>query len=142
MVGIKINKTVRNAVIVIAAIILVFAISSLLPEKNFNEKYEGYDLMTSVGATSATKTYSEYCNEHKNAKLPSASVNVDVLNFDASNSFGSHAENSFYGKDVVVTEDRSSVTWHVEVPEAGFYNISMEYIAIPSRNVNMERIYI
>ena len=140
MVGIKINKTVRNAVIVIAAIILVFAISSLLPEKNFNEKYEGYDLMTSVGATSATKTYSEYCNEHKNAKLPSASVNVDVLNFDASNSFGSHAENSFYGKDVVVTEDRSSVTWHVEVPEAGFYNISMEYIAIPSRNVNMERI--
>jgi len=140
MVGIKINKTVRNAVIVIAAIILVFAISSLLPEKNFNEKYEGYDLMTSVGATSATKTYSEYCNEHKNAKLPSAAVNVDVLNFDASNSFGSHAENSFYGKDVVVTEDRSSVTWHVEVPEAGFYNISMEYIAIPSRNVNMERI--
>ena len=140
MVGIKINKTLRNTIIVIAAIILVFAISSLLPDKSFKEKYEGYDLMTSVGATSTTKTYSEYCNEHKNAKLPSSSVNVDVPNFDASVSFGTRFESSFYGKDVVVTEDRSSVTWHVEVPEAGFYNISMEYIAIPSRNVNMERI--
>ncbi len=140
MVGIKINKTLRNTIIVIAAIILVFAISSLLPEKSFKEKYEGYDLVTSVGATSTTKTYSEYCNEHKNAKLPSSPVDVDVLNFDASVSSGSHVESSFYGKDVVVTDDRSSVTWHVEVPEAGFYNISMEYIAIPSRNVNMERI--
>ena len=140
MVGIKINKTLRNTIIVIAAIILVFAISSLLPDKSFKEKYEGYDLMTSVGATSTTKTYSEYCNEHKNAKLPSSSVDVDVPNFDASVSFGTRFESSFYGKDVVVTEDRSSVTWHVEVPEAGFYNISMEYIAIPSRNVNMERI--
>ncbi|MCR4580477.1 MAG: extracellular solute-binding protein [Treponema sp.] len=140
MVGIKINKTVRNTVIVIAAIILVFAISSLLPDKNFKEKYDGFDLDTSVGATSATKTYTEYCNEHKNAKMPSVTVDVDVLNFDSSVSSGSHVENAFHGKDVVITEDRSSVTWSVDVPESGFYNISMEYIAIPSRNVNMERI--
>ena len=140
MVGIKINKTMRNTVIVIAAIILVFALSSLLPDKSYKDKYEGFDLMTTSGMTSTTKTYSEYCEQHKSARNPSASVAVDILNFDASSSYGTTSEADYYGKDVVVTEDRSSVTWSVDVPEAGFYNISMEYIAIPSRNVNMERI--
>lgn len=140
MVGIKINKTVRNTIIIIAAIILVFAISSLLPEKNYKVKYDGFDLFASVGASSTTKTYTEYCNEHKNARTPSVVVDVDVLDFDQVASFGTYAEPDFHGKDVVITEDRSSVTWSVDVPEAGFYNISMDYIAIPSRNVNMERI--
>ena len=56
MVGIKINKTVRNVIITILVIVLIFVVSSLIPEKNFSEKYEGYDLITSIGATSATKT--------------------------------------------------------------------------------------
>lgn len=140
MVGIKINKTVRNVIITILVIVLIFVVSSLIPEKNFSEKYEGYDLITSIGATSSTKTYSEYMQEHKNAKTPAVSVSVDVVAFDKVNSYGTEAKSDYYGKDVVVTEDRSSVTWYIDVPQAGFYNISMEYIAIPSRNVNMERI--
>ena len=140
MVGIKINKTLRNLIIAIFVIVLVFVVSSLIPEKNFSEKYEGYDLVTSVGATSSSKTYTEYQQEHKNAKTPAISVDVDVKSYDEKTSYGSHAESNYYGKDVVVTEDRSSVTWYVDVPQAGFYNISMEYVAVPSRNVNMERI--
>ncbi len=140
MVGIKINKTVRNVIIAIAVIVLIFVVSSLIPDKGFSEKYEGYDLVTSVGATSATKTYTDYQEEHKNAKNPDITVNVDVFAYDAEKSYGTHTESDYYGKNVVVTEDRSSATWYVDVPQAGFYNISMEYIAIPSRNVNMERI--
>ena len=140
MVGIKINKTLRNLIIAIFVIVLVFVVSSLIPEKNFSEKYDGYDLVTSVGATSSAKTYTEYQQEHKNAKTPAISVDVDVKSYDEKKSYGSHAESNYYGKDVVVTEDRSSVTWYVDVPQAGFYNISMEYVAVPSRNVNMERI--
>ena len=59
MVGIKINKTLRNFLIAIAAIILVFAISSLLPEKDFHEKYENVDFSSLKGSVSATKSYSE-----------------------------------------------------------------------------------
>lgn len=140
MVGIKINKTLRNFIIVLVAVILVFVISSLIPEKTFSEKYEGYDLETSVGVTSSSKTYSEYQIEHKNAATPSVAVDVDVLSYDASKSYGTRLESDYYGKDVVVTDDYSSVTWYVDVPQAGFYNLSMEYIAIPSRNVSMERI--
>ena len=42
MIGIKINKTLRNFIIGVLAIVLVFVLSSLIPEKGFSEKYEGY----------------------------------------------------------------------------------------------------
>lgn len=140
MVGFKINKTLRNVVIALLVIAALVVITSLIPDSNFSEKYEGYDLTTSIGVTSTTKTYAEYLADHKNAKNSSVTVNADVLNFDEALSNGSRIENDYYGKEVVVTDDSSSVTWYVDVPNAGFYNISVEYIAIPSRNVNMERI--
>ncbi len=140
MVGFKINKTLRNVLIAIVVIAALVVITSLIPNNDFSEKYEGYDLTTSIGVTSATKTYAEYQTEHKNAKNASATVDVDVFTFDESLSNGARIQNDYYGKDVVVTDDNSSVTWYVDVPETGFYNISIEYIAIPSRNVNMERI--
>ena len=139
MVGIKINKTLRNVLIVLAAIILVFAISSLIPEKTFKAKYEGFDLSTNVGVTSTSKTYAEYLLEHKNAKSPSVTVDIDVLDYDVTKSYGVSLEGDYYGKDVALTQDESSVTWNVNVEQAGFYNLEIDYIAVPSRNVNMER---
>lgn len=139
MIGFKINKTLRNVIIALLVIIGIFAISSLIPEKDFSRKYEGFDLTTTEDSVSATKSYSEYQNEHSSAAFPANSIAVDVLNCDTDNSYGFRTETGYYGKDVIVTDDESFVTWSVEVPEEGFYNISMEYIAIPSRNINMER---
>ena len=138
MVEFKINKTLRNFLIAVAAIVVVFVIISFLPDKDFSEKYAGVDL-TASELSSTSKTYAEYKKEYSFAKNASATVDVDILSYDAAKSSGTHAEKNYYGKDVVVTEDESFVTWNVQVPESGFYNISMEYIAIPSRNVNMER---
>ena len=140
MVGIKINKTLRNVLITLAVIILIFAIPGFFPVKDFRSKYENYDLTTSIGASSSVKTYDEYLRVHSSAKNPDREVEVDVLDYVESVSNGVHIEKNYKGKDVVFTEEESSVTWKVEVPEAGFYNLSMEYIAVPSRNVNMERI--
>ena len=140
MIGIKINKTLRNVLIALAVIILIFAIPSFFPEKDYHSKYDNYDLSTNVGTVSTTRTYAEYLNEHSAAKSPKSKVNVAVLDFDETKSNGARVENNYKGKDVVFTEEDSSVTWKVEVPEAGFYNINMEYIAVPSRNVNMDRI--
>jgi len=140
MVGIKINKTLRNVLIAVAVIIVLFVVPSFFPDKDFRTKYDGFDLSTNVGSVSATKTYKEYLSEHSSAKNPKNDVEVDVLNFDESKSFGTHVEKNYKGKDVAYTEEKSSVTWKVDVPEAGFYNINIEYVAVPSRNVNMERI--
>ena len=140
MVGIKINKTLRNVLIAIVVIILIFAIPSLFPEKDFRSKYENYDLSTNVGATYSTRTYKEYLADYSSAKAVASRVAVNVLDFVDAESNGVHVEKNYKGKDVVFTEEDSSVTWTVDVPEAGFYNIKMEYIGVPSRNVNMERI--
>lgn len=140
MVKLKVNKTLRNFIIAILVIIFVFALTSLLPEKNFKDKYEGYDLTTNSGVVSSTKTYNDYLMEHASAKNAKSTVDVDIFAWNADKSYGTRIEQSLHGKKAVVTEDRSSVTWNVEVPESGFYNISVEYIATPSRNVDMERV--
>ena len=48
MIGIKINKTLRNVLIALAVIILIFAIPSFFPEKNYHAKYDNYDLQIAL----------------------------------------------------------------------------------------------
>ena len=41
--------------------------------------------------------------------------------------------------NVLYTEDESSVTWTIDVPETGMYNISLNYYTVESRGVDVER---
>ena len=140
MAKIKINKTLRNLLITIGVIVVIFAGTRLIPEKQLSEYYEGFDLSTLQSAVSAGTTYSEYLEMHKNAVAPNYTVPVNVFAYDTEQSTGISIVNNYEGKDVVKTEDNSFVLWSVEVPQAGFYNISMEYICPPSRNLDIERI--
>ena len=140
MVDIKINKTLRNVLIGVLLIVLLFVIGSLFPDKDFREKYEGFDLSSSTEMQSSTRTYSEYLELYSKKKEAKQTVKVDVFAYDEDKSYGVRIQDDYHGKKVVVTEDRSSITWNVDVQEEGFYNISMEYVCIPSRNVEMERI--
>ncbi len=140
MVDIKINKTLRNVLIGVLLIVLLFVIGSLFPGKDFREKYEGFDLSSSTEMQSSTRTYSEYLELYSKKKEAKQTVKVDVFAYDEDKSYGVRIQDDYHGKKVVVTEDRSSITWNVDVQEEGFYNISMEYACIPSRNVEMERI--
>ena len=141
MAKIKINKTLRNFLIAIVVIVGIFVITNLIPEKGLSEKYEGYDLSTSQSAVSAGLSYSEYLTIQKSTKTPNKTVEVDVLAFDEEKSKNTSILYNYEGKNVVLTEDDSSVTWYVDVPEEGFYNIKLEYICVASRNCNMERIF-
>ena len=125
--------------IVIGVIVVVWGIKKLIPEQDRSKKYNGYDLSTTQTAVSAGKTYAEYQNEHKNAVNPELEVPVDIFAFDAEQSSGVQIVNNYEGKDVVLTDDRSYVIWTVDVPQAGFYNLQMEYICPPSRNIDAER---
>ncbi|MCQ2587439.1 MAG: extracellular solute-binding protein [Treponema sp.] len=140
MAKLHLNKTLRNFIIAVAAIYIIFALISLIPVKDNSKEYETLDDSNVSTKLSVVKTYTDYKREHANIKSSVTAVDVDVLNFDEENSTGARIEQNYHGKDVVFTEDRSSVTWTVEVPEEGLYNVEMEYIATPSRNVNMERI--
>ena len=92
MVKLKVNKTLRNTIIVVLAIVLLFAVSKLFPEKDFHSKYEGMDLTSSGGVVSTTKTYNDYLLEHSSAKNAKSTVNVDIFAYDA-DSYGIRPEN-------------------------------------------------
>ena len=79
MAKLKINKTLRNILIAIGVIIIIFVSTKLIPEKKLSDKYEGYDLSTSQSAVSAGISYTEYLAAHKGAKTPDVTVPVDIF---------------------------------------------------------------
>ncbi|MCQ2573628.1 MAG: extracellular solute-binding protein [Treponema sp.] len=134
------NKTLRITIIVVAVLAVIGLVLGLRSNENFHEKYEGFDLSASAGSVVRENTYKEYLASHA-AKYPSQDVSVDIFNYDAVSSSGVLVESDYHGADrALVTKDGSSVTWTVNVPEEGFYNLELNYIATPSRNVNMERV--
>ena len=82
MVDIKINKTLRNVLIGVLLIVLLFVIGSLFPDKDFREKYEGFDLSSSTEMQSSTRTYSEYLELYSKKKEAKQTVKVDVFAYD------------------------------------------------------------
>lgn len=132
------KKAVRIT-LVVCAVVAVFALFTLMPQKDFSEKYAGIDLTAQKSSVTRVNTYSDYLRMQPGRNEPSISVPVDVCSFDGS-SEGVHVQDNYYGSRVLVTEDISFVTWQVDVPEEGFYNLELNYIAVPSRNINMERI--
>jgi len=139
MAKLKLNKTLRNFMIAIGVIVLIFVGTRLIPEKKLSEYYEGYDLSTLQSAVSAGVTYTDYLELHAGSSNPDVTVPVDIFAYDVEQSSGVSVLNDYKGKDVVLTDDSSYVVWTVDVPQSGFYNISLDYICLPSRNVDIER---
>ena len=125
--------------IVICALAAVFALFLLMPQKDFSEKYAGVDLSAQKSSAVRVNTYSDYLVSQSTKNEPNGAVPVDVCSFDGSSN-GVHVQDNYYGSRVLFTDDGSFVSWTVDVPEEGFYNLELDYIAVPSRNVNMERI--
>ena len=133
------NKTLRITIIVVAVIVALLVVLKLLPDEHFKAKYDGFDLSSSSSQIVREGTYREYLASWPE-KYPQQTVSVDVFTYDG-NSKGVRIQDDYQGvSKALITDDGSFVTWNVDVPEEGFYNIEMDYIATPSRNVDMERI--
>lgn len=127
---------------VIAAACLVLWLMSLRPTENFSEKYEGTDLSVDVAGATIEGTYTRYQNAHKGAAKPSRSVEVDLYNYTEGT--GVEVYTDYQGEaKALYTDTDSLVTWEVTIPEAGVYNVYLEYMTVESRGVAIERsIYI
>lgn len=114
-------------------------------EKNYKNKYEGYDLSVDVEGTKREDSYTNYLAKHENGKepvLPDGGIEIDLKNYISGK--GVRFVDSFEGREnVLYTDNDSFVTWKVNIPESGFYNLEMDYFATESRGVAVERgIYI
>ena len=123
----------RNILIGVLVAALVIAGIWLLSrsENSFRSKYEGADLSTDVSGIGRSNTYTSYLEKYANLPAVSEAVEVDLASFEG--------EGGKVCADGVLTADESELTWKVNVPKAGLYNIRLDYLTVESRGVDSER---
>ena len=123
----------RNILIGVLVAALVIAGIWLLSrsENSFRSKYEGADLSTDVSGIGRSNTYTSYLEKYANLPAVSEAVEVDLASFEG--------EGGEVCADGVLTADESELTWKVNIPKAGLYNIRLDYLTVESRGVDIER---
>ena len=123
----------RNILIGIAAAALAITGLVLLSRgpADFREKYEGADLSTDVTGIGRSNTYGAYLAEHEGDPAVTKEVAVELSAFEG--------EGGSLCDDGVMTSDKSELTWKVDVPQAGLYNIRLDYLTVESRGIDVER---
>ena len=123
----------RNILIGILVAVLVIGGLWLLNRSsdNFRDKYEGTDLSTDVTGIGRGNTYTAYAAQYADLPAVSEAVEVDLAAFEGT---GGEA-----CADGVLTDDESELTWKVNVPQAGLYNIRLDYLTVESRGIDIER---
>ncbi len=135
------NSTLKKILItvaVLAAFVVLCVLLSLRDVEDFHDKYEGADLSTDVEGLERTGTYAGYLKQHSDAGLVrDASVDIDLMNYRADDGEVSVSEE--HGRKSLHTGTGSVVSFDVDVPQSGFYNLYMEYLLEESRGVAGER---
>jgi len=133
------NKKLTKVLItigVIAALIVVFVLLSGRKVENFASKYEGTDLSKDVAGMEKEGTYTDYVAAHEIKGYATKEVDIDLTAYTVDE--GKAYESKEYPGSLH-TESDSQVTWTLDIPEAGFYNIYVEYLLPESRGVAAER---
>lgn len=122
----------RNALIWVLVIAVLGAGIWLLSRgsTDFRAKYEGTDLSTDISGIGRSNTYDAYVASYAGEPAVREAVSVDLPAFEGD---GEIREEGVY------TGDDSEITWRVSVPQAGLYNIRLDYLTTQSRGVDIER---
>lgn len=113
--------------------------------KIMNNRYEDSQVDNLASAAVETEEilgrediYGAYLERHKDAKKPDYKILVDLKNYSSAHKVEFHDE--YQGKtEVILSGEDGFVEWEVDVPEAGLYNISLDYYPLEGRGIDIER---
>ena len=130
-------KKYRGLLIFLLVVAAAVALIALLGggSQSFEKKYEGADLTADVSGLGREDTYDGYLLAHADAKPADSAVEVDIAAFEGEGELRRDES----GADCVYTPDGAETTWTVDVPQAGLYNLRLDYKTVESRGVDMER---
>ncbi len=135
------RKNIKKILIIVAVIVIVAIIAfilSLQGAEDFHEKYAGTDLTRDVEGMERAGTYTGYLNEHADARDMTCEAEIDLFDYTSAGTVEVYT--NYEGTDkALFTDTDSSVSFHVQVPQTGYYNLYMEYLIPESRGVAAER---
>lgn len=135
------RKNIKKILIVIAVMIVIAIIAfilSLQGAEDFHEKYAGTDLTRDVEGMERAGTYIGYLNEHADARDMTCEAEINLFDYTSTGTVEVYT--NYEGTDkALFTDTDSSVSFHVQIPQTGYYNLYMEYLIPESRGVAAER---
>ena len=135
------RKNIKKILIVIAVMIVIAIIAfilSLQGAEDFHEKYAGTDLTRDVEGMERVGTYTGYLNEHADARDMTCEAEINLFDYTSTGTVEVYT--NYEGTDkALFTDTDSSVSFHVQIPQTGYYNLYMEYLIPESRGVAAER---
>ncbi len=123
-------RNILIGVLVVAVIVVAFVLLNG-GSSDFSAKYAGVDLTTDVSGIGRGNTYSAYLAQYADLPAVTEEVSVDLSAFEG--------EGGEEQADGLFTSDESKLTWKVEVPQSGLYNIRLDYLTTQSRGIDIER---
>lgn len=131
------KKEKENRIKLMIPAVLVVLIVIILVQSSSN------DIVLNAVPTSQETTYelsySKYLTENGyDGTMVSGTAEVELKDYTTTGEL--IAEN---GVDGILTEGSGAITWKVNVPESGFYNLKLSYISLPGTTSDIQRkIYI
>lgn len=130
----------------ITLILLIILIGYAIYIKIANDRYEADKAFEEDKATMAgtsedigrRDTYSHYLEVYQEADRPKYEVEIDLLNYSKAEKT---TKQEIYEEEdhVLISAESGYVEWVVDMPEAGLYNIYIEYFPVQSRGTDIQR---
>ncbi|MDF2587507.1 MAG: hypothetical protein K0S41_1348 [Anaerocolumna sp.] len=138
----KKKSFIITLIFIVVIILVVILLQVFRNDESYAEKYEGYDLTSSIEGLGRENTYTNYLDHLGLVPSPDVEIEVDLFGY----SDGKEVEviDNYEGEgQVLVSKDDGYVEWNINVAKEGLYNIYIEYFPEESRGIDIERcIYI
>ncbi len=85
-------------------------------------------------------SYHTYLMSHEGAPRPESEIVINGGDYtEASEDFSLLSDYEGFAGESLLTQEEGSVTYEVEVPEAGFYQMELNYYPVKGKNNSIER---
>lgn len=109
---------------------------------NLKYNYEKYEEVNIEDLKDGSrKDYYNYVTQDLEDSDKKSVIDVDLLDITEESSMDFQIIDFENKKDVVVTDEEGEITWLINVPDAGYYNILLNYFPIEGKSSSIERTF-
>ena len=130
-------KKWQRVTAIVVCVIIVIALFSILGGDDGPQRM--LDVSFQARISEDDNRYVSYISRYGEADYNGAVIEVDLQKDMASSGQGTAVIQKYEGRDALYTSDEDTVTWNLDVKQAGLYNIEIEYYTLEGYGGNIER---